>query len=213
MANIEIEGLKDQQEKFKRLMTDSPGMDKRLRDAIRKILRSAQKVLQSQAASGLGMKSDPRRAARAVRAAVYRRIFGGNLNILQKRSAGSSGGYEPPRKGLPNRGGNRMTRSERTSQLMGYMGSDRGFILRFFNAGASDRKIKNFRTDAHRGDVNRGSQGGDISKYGNLSNVNTGNRGSIPASNWFGGKALDQMNAAAAQLEEIIDKIINDEFK
>lgn len=213
MAIIEIEGLKEQQEKLRSLMTDSPGMDKRLRDAIRKILRTAQKTLQSQAASGLGMESDPRRAVRAVRASVYRRIFGGNLNILQKRSAGSSGNYEPPRKGLPSRGGNRMARSERTKQVMGYTGAKRGFILRFLNAGASDRKISSFRTDDHRGSVNRGSQGGDVNKYGNISNVNTGNRGSIPASNWFGGASLSAMNEVAAQVEEIIDKIINEEFK
>lgn len=213
MAIIEIEGLKEHQEKFQRLMTDSPGMDKRLRDAIRKVLRSVQKVLQSQAASGLGMKSDPRHAVRAVRASVYRKIFGGNVNILQKRRAGSSGSYTPPRKGLPNRGGNRWSVSARTRQIDGYMGSDRGFILRFLNAGATDRRIGGFRTDDHRGNVKRGSQGGDVNKYGKLSNVNTGNRGSITARNWFGGISLGEMNAAAGEIEEIIDKIINEEFK
>ena len=198
MANIEIEGLKDQQEKFKRLMTDSPGMDKRLRDAIRKGLIEVQKVLQSQAASGLGMKSDPRRAARAVQKAVYKKIFGGDVNILQKRSAGRSGNYEPPRKGLPARGGNRWGVSDRTRQVSGYQGSDRGFILRFLNAGADGRKITSYTdTGGARHTLKTGS----------------GNRGSIPASNWFGGASLSAMNAAAGKIEEIIDKIINEEFK
>ena len=198
MAIIEIEGLKEQQEKLRSLMTDSPGMDKRLRDAIRKILRTAQKTLQSQAAAGLGMESDPRRAVRAVRASVYRRIFGGNLNILQKRSAGSSGNYTPPRKGLPSRGGNRWGVSDRTRQVMGYTGADRGFILRFLNAGADGRKITSY-TD----------KGGTVHSL----QSGSGNRGSIPASNWFGGASLSAMNEVAAQVEEIIDKIINEEFK
>ena len=179
---ITIEGIDAFDKKIKQMRTDDPTFEKRLRGAIREILKDARNALSKDAQSGLQMKSDPRHAYKAVRSAVYKRLFGGQVNILQSRKAGSGHLYEPQRKGLPKRGGNRMKRSERTTQLMSYQGKDRGFILRFLNGGTTDR----------------------IS-YG-------GNRGSIPARHWFGGASQKQLEIAAKKLQDIIDRVINDKF-
>jgi hypothetical protein len=41
---------------------------------------------------------------------------------------------------------------------------------------------------------------------------NTGNRGAIKARNWFRGASLQQLQAVSGEMQELIDKIINDEF-
>lgn len=186
---VTIEGLDELDKKLAQLKTNSPGFEKRLRDVIRKILGKARANLRKEAASGLQMQSDPRHAYKAVRFAVYRKIFGGQLNILQSRKAGKGHLYEPPRKLRPGqRGGNRVPRSRRTEDLMSYEGMNRGFILRFLNQGTGSRMA--------------GSRGGHLS----------GNRGSIAARNWFGNASMREMQAVAGKMQELIDKIIKEEF-
>ena len=65
---------------------------------------------------------------------------------------------------------------------MSYQGKDRGFILRFLNAGTAERSTR------------------------------FGNRGAISARNWFGSASQQELNMAADKLQVIIDRIINDEF-
>ena len=204
-GTITIEGMDELDRKLKALRTDSPGFERRLRGAIKKILGEARATLRSDAQSGLQMNSDPRKAYKAVRFAVYKRIFGGQVNILQSRRAGSMKLYEPPRKGTSDpkgRGGNRASRTKRTENLMSYQGVDRGFILRFLNQGTGDRAIH--------------SMGGNSLRTGSVSILKTksigGNRGSITARNWFGNASQKQMEAAAGKLQGLIDKIINEEF-
>ena len=203
---ITITGLEEFEKKLKQLETTNPGFEKRLRDVIRKVLGQVRAALQKDAKSGLQMKSDPRKAYKAVRYAVYKRIFGGQVNILQSLKAGNGSLYEPPRKGTRDskgRGGNRVKRTERTSKIMSYTGKDRGFILRFLNAGTADRAIN--------------SMGGKSLRTGGVSILATkslgGNRGSITARNWFGSRSHKELENAAANIQEIIDKVINDEFK
>lgn len=207
MANIKngvvtIEGLDALEDKLKRIKTDDPTFEKRLRGAIRQIMTEARKDLSGNAQTGLKMENDPRHAYKAVRYAVYKRIFGGQVNILQSRKASAGRLYEPPRKGLPKRGGNRMPRTKRTEQMMSYQGKDRGFVLRFLNAGTGDRAIHSY--------------GGRDLKTGNVSIIQRrqlgGNRGSITARNWFGSASQRELNQAAEKLQAIIDRIINDEF-
>ena len=132
-GTIELKGLSEFEKKLEQLRTDNPGFEKRLRDVIRKVLGHARANLRKDAASGLGMDSDPRHAYKAVRFAVYKRLFGGQLNILQSRRAGASTTYSPPRTlKAGQRGGNRRLRTSRN--LDKYEGVDRGFILRFFRA-------------------------------------------------------------------------------
>lgn len=182
-STITIQGIDDLNKKLKQLETDSPGFEKRLRATIRKAIGEVRSALSKNARSELQMKSDPRSAYKAVRNSVYKRIFGGQVNILQSRRAGARSAYEPPRKLQPGqRGGNRLPRSKRTEQLMGYEGKDRGFILRFLNLGTNNRT------------------------------THYGNRGSIAARNWFAGRSQQEMEKVAERIQEIVDKIIKDEF-
>lgn len=199
---INITGLSEFEAKLQKLKTDNPDFEKRLRGAIRKVLGEVRASLQKDAQSGLHMKSDPRKAYKAVRYAVYKRLFGGQVNILQSRKAGAMNLYEPPKKGLPKRGGNRVLRSKRTTDVMSYQGKDRGFILRFLNQGTGDRAIH--------------SMGGRSLQTGSVSIIKTkslgGNRGNISARNWFGGASHKELEKVAQQIQEIIDRVINEEF-
>ena len=194
---IEIEGLDEQIKQLRRMMSEDPYFRRRVNAVIKTVLSAARKQVAQQAQGA--MDSDPRHAYKAVRSAVYRRILGGNLNILQKRKAGAPGNYQKPRKGLPKRGGNRWGRSERTKQLEGYEGADRGFILRFINAGASNRAIRSY-TD---------SSG---TRHDLLTHAKGGSRGNISARNWFGQASQQALENASASMQEFIDQIINEEF-
>jgi hypothetical protein len=194
---IEIEGLDEQVKQLRRMMSEDPYFRRRVNAVIKTVLSAARKEVMQHAEGA--MDSDPRHAYKAVRSAVYRRILGGNLNILQKRKAGAPGNYQKPRKGLPKRGGNRWGRSERTKQLEGYEGADRGFILRFVNAGASNRAIRSY-TD---------SSG---TRHDLLTHAKGGSRGNISARNWFGQASQQALENASASMQDFIDQIINEEF-
>jgi len=61
---------------------------------------------------------------------------------------------------------------------MSYEGKDRGFILRFLNAGTDTRRTR------------------------------YGNRGAIAPRNWFGGASQHQLENAANNLDKMINDII-----
>ena len=179
-GTIEISGLEERIKKFGEASTKNPEMRRRINEVIRQTLARVRKSLQGQARSGLAMQSDPRQAYKAVRYAVYRRIFGGQVNILQSRRASGMRLYQPPRTLTQGQvGGNRRQRSDRTTALMSYAGKDRGFVLRFLNQGTDTR----------------------TSFYGN--------RGSISARNWFSGASQKEMQAAAANLDKAINDIVS----
>ena len=200
-----IEGYEEQLKQLKCMMTDDPTFRRRINAVLSQVLKEARKAISDDAKSVV--KNDPRHAYQAVRSAVYKRILGGQVNILQKRRAGSPTSYRKPLKGLPRRGGNRWGRSERTKQLEGYEGTDRGFILRFLNAGTADRGITSYtdRTGTRHSLGSASSQ--DIKTH-----AWTGNRGSIAARNWFGGASHAALEKASLQLQELIDRIIANEF-
>lgn len=195
-STIEITGLEERIKQYGRMSTQNPMMQKRINEAIRKVLMQVRAALQRDARSGLGMKNDPRNAYKAVRMAVYRRLFGGQVNILQSRKASNLRLYEPPRKGTSDprgRGGNRVVRQERTTTMMSYQGKDRGFILRFLNEGAGRMDSRSIHSMGGRDLVNAPKDG---------------NRGSIAPRNWFGQRSQQEMERAAEQLDKIIDDII-----
>ena len=201
-GTITIEGLDALDKKLAQLKTDDPGFEKRLRDVIRKILGEARANLRADAASGLDMKSDPRHAYKAVRYAVYKRIFGGQVNILNSRKAGAETGYKPPRTLVAGqRGGNRRIRNSRS--LDKYEGQDRGFILRWLNDGMTKTNPRTIRfTENDRRKVDKWNK-----------HPNTGSRGAIAARNWFRGASLRELQKVAGEMDELINKIIKDEFK
>ena len=150
--------------------------------AMRKLISaevSKARAAVAQAASG-ALKNDPREAWKAVRRSVYKSILGGQVNILnQKGAASGSNGYRPARKLDSNphqRGGNRRKRSAETDRIDGYVGKDRGFILRFVNSGTAERQTR------------------------------YGRRGSITARNWFPNIGQRELEAAAERLAVEIDR-------
>ena len=150
--------------------------------AMRKLISaevSKARAAVAQAASG-ALKNDPREAWKAVRRSVYKSSLGGQVNILnQKGAAAGSNGYRPARKLDSNphqRGGNRRKRSANTDRIDGYVGKDRGFILRFVNSGTAERQTR------------------------------YGRRGSITARNWFPNIGQRELEAAAERLAAEIDR-------
>lgn len=190
------------------MLVSHPETRKRIQKLIREELKEARKLLKKDAKEA--MREDPRKAYLAVRSSVYKKILGGNLNILASRRAGQRAQLiRDTTLQAGQRGGNRRKRSTRTENLETYYGKDRGFILRFLDSGTDNRKIP-FRADSGREHVHRGSQGGDLSKYGKT--INTGNRGSIAARNWFTNAAPQALEQMSGRLEQILDEELTAAF-
>lgn len=200
--NFMVEGLTEQMKQLDHLLATNPEMEAKMRRVISKVLIKAQNKMRKDVGSDL--PNDPRNAAKAVRKAVYRQILGGNINILRKRRATEAASSYTPTRTLKSgqRGGNRRLRSERTMRMESYNASDRGFILYWLNSGTKGRTMGKYQSDPRRGNVKRGSQGGDVSKYGKT--VNTGSRGSISARNIF--------SKHLVELSDFIDMSLTREF-
>lgn len=180
---ISIIGLNQYSAKLQKLTTENPAMKRHLQAAIRKIVNEARKRI-IQDAQGI-LENDPRHAYKAVRSSVYKQILGGQVNILSSRKRGAPTTYQRPKKDRdPNaRGGNRRPRSYRTMQVDSYEGVDRGFILRFQNAGTAKRETR------------------------------FGNRGSLRARHWFGTSSAFHVQQAADETVEMIENILQQEFQ
>lgn len=177
---VTVHGIPEVLDGLKDLQVDHGQMKKDLKKIIRHVLAGARKMVVRDARGQL--PSDPRRAYLAVRHSVYKRIFGGQVNILARRRANSRMSiYHPPRTLKPGqRGGNRRPRSQRTDQIDSYYGTDRGFILRFQNAGTEGRNTK------------------------------YGNRGRIKAANWFPGASQKALEQAAGELSALVERAIEE---
>jgi len=190
-----------QSEVLEAALSTNPKTQKVLRDLIRTAILDARKKVVDAASDA--MESDPRGAARAVRTSVYKKVLGANINIYNSRKAHGSTSYEPPRKGVSGRGGNRLSRSPVTQRYMGYEAKDRGFILRWINDGThrGDRSI-NFKNDPRR---NKWPSVPKWSKH-----PNTGNRGTIAPRNFFRGASEAALVQAADNLANMIDDEIGE---
>lgn len=91
------------------------------------------------------LKNDPRSAYRAVHNSVYKKIIGGNINILTQRKALRKGNPIPAPSNRYGKitGATYRGRTRRTLDFYGYNGIDRGMILRWLNDGTSERYTKN----------------------------------------------------------------------
>ena len=188
----------EQQKVLESALSTNPKTQKALQKLIRKALMEARASLSDYIKTKLA-NNDPRGAARAVRTSVYKKILGGNINILNSRKAHGTNDYEPPRTLRPGqRGGNRRPRSQRTNTVMHYAGEDRQFILRFVDSGTKQRAIERLT------EVKRASGGSkfvwrqDASKYGN--------RGSIAARNFFKTGADPRLRRATEYLADLINE-------
>ena len=199
-ATIEIKGLDERIKQFGEASTKNPEMRKRINEVIREMMKQVRKKLQDNAQSGLQMNKDPRKAYKAIKMAVYRKIFGGNVNILSPRRAGTLRLYEPPRH-PSHRGGNRMKREKggRTETMMSYTGGDRWMILQWLNNGTKGRYALSGRNGSAREDYDS-----FILRTGGR-----GWRGSIGARNWFGPRSSQELQNAATNLDKMIDDIVS----
>lgn len=181
-GTITVTGIEQYQEALRKMQTDNPKTKKELQDIIRRAISTARKNVVKDAQGVL--ENDPRHAYKAVRSSVYKQIFGGQINILSSGKRGNATKWVKPKKNRPEnaRGGNRRKRSERTMQVDSYEGADRGFILRFQNAGTVVR------------------------------NTRYGNRGSLRARHWFGISSTFQLDAAATKVAEEIENLLQQEF-
>ena len=185
---IQTEGFVEQRKELEQLLMTNPSMEKAVQDIMRKVLSSARSKMT--AAARQAMDTDPRQAYKAVRTMVYRQILGGNINILNKKKASGGGGA----------GGSRRGRTKDTERIMSYMGSDRGFILRFVNAGTDARVATHMNGHA----ILRKEK----VKWHTYKSSEIGGRGAIRARNWFGNSSQSAMEEAAAQFAQQIDNLI-----
>ena len=128
MVEVEVnQQLAEAQSKaFARLMFTDKETRNRIRKIIREELKDTAKRLREDARYEL--PNDPRKAYRAVRASIYRKILGGNVSILNPKRAGQRYQLIKPRKLDQNpfqRGGNRVPRGARTESVDTYFGKDR----------------------------------------------------------------------------------------
>ena len=193
MIGLEVNDavILEQQKVLEAALSTNPKTQKALQKLIRKIIMEARAKVSSDASNK--MKNDPRGAAQAVRTSVYKKILGANINIFSSRKAHGQNNYEPPRKGVSGRGGNRRTRSGRTRQIMGYAPLDRGFILRWINDGTPGARNIEFTPNDRR----------KVDKWNK--HPNTGNRGNIAARNFFRGAGERALAQAADNLATLID--------
>lgn len=145
-------------------------------------LKRVQRATQSAARAALG--DDPRQAYKGVRAVKYKKIFGGNVNILTS-SKGGTYVSTVDRMRVRNR-----YRSQRTKKMESYAGPSRAFVLRFIEKGTVQRTAG----------TKYSSRGG------------SGNRGAITAKN-FMSTAQNQMAAAPDRLWKQIETILNKQFE
>lgn len=193
MVHIDVDNtvFLQQQKVLEAALSTNPKTQKVLQKLIRKVIMEARTSVVD--AASRKMKHDPRGAAQAVRTSVYKKILGANINIFSSRKAHGQNNYEPPRKGVSGRGGNRRTRSPCTSQIMGYAPLDRGFILRWINDGTPGaRNIKFTPNDSRKED-----------KWNK--HPNTGNRGNITAHNFFRNAGEHALAQAADNLAILIE--------
>lgn len=190
---IIVTGIEQYQQALARMQTDNPRTRRELQRIIRKaigearrnVIKDAKDVLSTRPKSASdNWVADPRHAYKAVRNSVYKQILGGQINILSSRHRGAPTKYEPKRTlQQGQRGGNRRKRSEETMRFMSYEGADRGFILRFLNAGTSERETR------------------------------YGKRSSLTARQWFGRSSAFQLDGAASKVAEEIERMLQQEFQ
>jgi hypothetical protein len=191
-----------------RVLQAASVVDSELGKRLREVIAAEMKAARDSVVASIKFKNgDPRGAAHSVRRVIYKKILGGNINILNRRTAGSPSNYEAPRKVYPGiggqRGGNRRLRSQRTEDILHYGPVDRGFILRMVNSGTNPRY-------ANGRNVSGGNR--NLRNFFKLQEEGDYYRGSIAARNFFGTNGSREMDKALSNLSEIIEQEFNKLF-
>lgn len=194
--DVNFDYIAQKQEAIERLLTTYPETRKKLNGYMQYAVISTREEIVK--AAGNAIKNDPRGAAKAVKTTSYKRVLGGNVSLYNSRKAHGTTSYEPPRKGSTGRGGNRLARNEKTARIMSYDSLDRGFVLRWINAGMTktpNRSIK-FTPNGNRHE----------DKWNR--HPNTGNRGSIAAQNFFRTAGAPALAMALDKMLELIENYL-----
>ena len=175
-------------------------LGKRLRESIFNELKAARDRIVSNIKFDNG---DPRGTAKAVKRYVATKYLGGIISITDGKKTGGKISYNEPRKVYPgmkgHSGGNILPRSQRTEDIL--TTADRGFILRFVNAGTHPRYAA--------GRNGKWSKNGTNSTFTKLKEQGKYFRGSIAPRNFFANIGQPELERAAKNLETII----NEEFE
>lgn len=182
---------------LERLLTSDPHMEKEIRAIVSKVLRAAVKEVSTEAAQYI--QNDPKGAYKAVRKLVYKKVIGGNINILSPRRAGKRGSVPPSTRG-------RLTR---TTDIMSYRGVDRSFILRFVNSGTKDRRVS-YMNGHH---ILRANTSERPKRPGGYMNDTIGYRGSITPRGFFGPAAKRAINNAAKEMTVLFEQMYQQRIK
>lgn len=188
-GTVSIEGYTENAQILERLLTSDADFAKAYRKLIRASLREAKRKVSNDIKYAIGVNKDPRAAYKAVKMAVYKSIFGGNISILSRKKASNiRTTYHAPRTlVVGQRGGNRVPMSARTMQVNSYYGQDRSFILRWLEEGIPEEKRY------------AGSRGGHLHGY----------RGPLPKQDTFEESAPREMEEAIGQIAEALATYIN----
>lgn len=185
-------------------MSTDPKVQKMLREFVRK------SILEARRAVAMNIKfanGDPRNTRQAINMSVYRKVLGGNINILDSRKkSGGKNAYQAPKPPKRfGRGGNRMARSLRTQQILDYPPFDREFIMRFVDSGTKQRFV-GFRNERK---ANK-SRYIDTRQRWAAGGGKTGNRGAIASRGFFSRYGERAMQMAAEKLAQLIETEMND---
>ena len=189
-----------EQKALEAALSTNPKTQKALQKLVREVVLEARRKVVNSIQFDNG---DPRNTRQAIRTTVYRKILGGNLNILNsKKSHSGTNGYVAPRKlRTGQRGGNRIPLDPegRTYKIQHYPPFDRQFIMRFVDSGTKQRFV-GFR-NAMSSNHNRYLQTKDRWDAGK---TRTGNRGAIAARGFFARYGERAMEMAADKLAGLI---------
>lgn len=183
-------------------MSTNPKTQKALQKLVREVILEARSKVVNSIQFDNG---DPRDTRQAVRTTVYRKVFGGNINILNSKKKHGRNPYTTPKTSRGNkRGGNRMKRSRRTQQILNYSGLDREFIMRFVDSGTKQRFV-GFR-NAMSSNKNRYLE---TKRSYDAGVTRTGNRGHIDARGFFQRYGERALEIAADKLANLIESEMN----
>ena len=168
--------------------------DKKMEAKVRKIVEKVLYVARNSMRNRMRNLSS-KEAYLAIRKSVYKKVLGGNLNIITPTKGAVK--KVPPR-------ASKRGRLQRTEDIMSYWGAARGFLLRFWNDGTEARVTTHMNGHAI---LRTEKRKGYTYKSGEI-----GGRGRIQARNWFGCMGQHEMEQAARMFDELMDKLIQKEF-
>ena len=182
----------DNNARLDRLLMTNPDTEKDVRRLVATVLQAAEKEVESAAARAM-RNGDYRNTALSVRHSIYRRVLGGNVNIL---SGGRGRGTKPP-KVLPSSRG----RLQKTTDMMGYR--DRSFILRWLDDGTNGRTIEHM--NGHRM-LRQSTSERPKNRYYRFPG-SLGARGKVTATHFFGPSANAAIEKAADELVVLLNQM------